>query len=186
MIVRRVPVAFATLALALGLTACTSQVGGQANPSSVAAESTTQSSDAPSADNPFAGLNQCTIVDQALAGEGFPPATPSIARSKETCGTQKLASENTPGIVVGLSLQAGQNYKDTVGKGQAAEGDVNGRPAIEEREPQNSSGQCGVWMEVKPNSRALVLVSASTDTATACKTVEDVAAKIEPLLPKNN
>jgi len=183
--VRRLPVAFA--ALALSLTACTSQVGGQANPNSAATGSTTApSSGTASGDNPFAGLSQCAIVDQVLAGEGFPPATPALARSKETCGTQKLASGNTPGIVVGLSLQAGQNYKDNVGNpSQASEGKVNGRPAVEEREPQNSSGQCGVWMEVKPNSRALVLVSASTDTPTACKKVEEVAAKIEPLLPKN-
>jgi hypothetical protein len=183
--VRRVPVVF--VALAFFLTACTSQVGGQANPSSATTESTAgPSSGTASADNPFAGFDQCAIVDKAVAGEGFPPATPALARSKETCGTQKLASGDTPGIVVGLSLQARQNYKDNVGNpSQASEGNVNGRPAIEEREPQNSSGQCGVWMEVKPNSRALVLVSASTDTATACKKVEEVAAKIEPLLPKN-
>lgn len=182
--VRRVLVA--SVALALTPTACTSQVGGQANPSSTVTESTSSPSSVGTADNPFVGFNQCTIVDQAVAGEGFPPATPSLARSKETCGTQKLASGNTPGIVVGLSLQAGQNYRDNVGNpSQASEGKVNGRPAVEEREPEHSSGQCGVWMEVKQNSRALVLVSSSSDTPTACKKVEEIAAKIEPLLPKN-
>ena len=85
-----------------------------------------------------------------------------------------------------LSLQAGQNYRDNVGNpSQASEGKVNGRPAVEEREPEHSSGQCGVWLEVKPSSRALVLVSSGSDTATACTQVEDIAAKVEPLLPKN-
>jgi hypothetical protein len=130
-------------------------------------------------------MNPCTVLDQVLAGEGFPQATPTLARSKESCGANKPTSGNTPGVDVSLSLQAGQNYKDTVGKGQAAEGNVNGRPAIEEREPQNSSGQCGVWMDVQPDSRALVLVSSGSDTPTASKKVEEVAAKIEPLLPKN-
>ncbi|GAB3135395.1 hypothetical protein GCM10027258_07810 [Amycolatopsis stemonae] len=180
---RRVLVPFAALAIIFGSAACTSEVGGQASSSSTtepAAPSTSST-----ASGPFAGLNPCTMIDQVLAGEGFPPAAPTLARSKESCGSNKLTSGNTPGMDVSVSLQAGQNYKDTVGKGQAAEGDVNGRPAIEEREPQNSSGQCGVWMEVKPNSRALVLVSSGSDTPTACKKVEDVAAKIERLLPKN-
>jgi hypothetical protein len=183
---RRVPVAFAAVLLAVGLSSCTSQVGGQANPSSAVESATTSNSGTASADNPFAGFNQCTILDQALVGEGFPPAAPALVRSKETCDTQKLTSGDTPGMTVGLSLQAGQNYKDNVGNpSQASEGKVNGRPAVEEREPLNSSGQCGVWLEVKPNSRALVLVSSGSDTPTACKKVEEVAAKIEPLLPKN-
>jgi hypothetical protein len=181
---RRVPVAFVTLTFVLALAGCTSQVGGQANPSSTAAESTAPSTGG-ATDSPFADMNPCTVLDQVLAGEGFPQATPTLARSKESCGANKPTSGNTPGVDVSLSLQAGQNYKDTVGKGQAAEGNVNGRPAIEEREPQNSSGQCGVWMDVQPDSRALVLVSSGSDTPTACKKVEEVAAKIEPLLPKN-
>jgi hypothetical protein len=182
---RRVPVAFVALTFALGLTACTSQVGGQAAPSSTTAGATAPATNGTTG-NPFTGLNPCTMLDQVLAGEGFPQATPTLARSKESCGANKPTSGNTPGVDVSLSLQAGQRYKDTVGNpGQASEGNVNGRPAVEEREPQHSSGQCGVWMEVKPDSRALVLVSSGSDTATACQKVEDVAAKIEPLLPKN-
>jgi hypothetical protein len=183
--VRLVPVALTALTLILGLTACTSQVGGQANPSSSVTESTAPGTNTTS-NNPFASLDPCAILDQVLAGQGFPQAIPTLARSKESCGANKLASGNTPGVDVALSLQAGQNYKDNVGNpNQASEGNVNGRPAVEEREPQNSSGQCGVWMEVNPNSRALVLVSSSSDTPTACAKVEEVAAKIEPLLPKN-
>jgi hypothetical protein len=182
---RRAPRALAALTLALSLTACTSQVGGQASPSSSAATSTAPGTDSASA-SPFAGLNQCTVLDQALTGQGFPRATPTVARAKDSCRTSKATAGDTPGVDVILSLQAGQNYRDNVGNpGQASEGKVNGRPAVEEREPEHSSGQCGVWLEVKPSSRALVLVSSGSDTATACTQVEDIAAKVEPLLPKN-
>jgi hypothetical protein len=185
-IVRRVPVAFTALALTLVLSSCTSQIEGQANPSSAAAGTTTPDTKTSSPDNPFEGLNSCTILDQVLAGQGFPAATPTLASSKVTCAANKLTSGNTPGVDVSLSLQPGRGYKENVGNpSQASEGNVNGRPAVEEREPENSPGQCGVWMEVKPSSRALVLVSSSMETPAACTKVEEVAAKVEPLLPKN-
>ena len=185
MTVRGFPVALAALALTFGLTACTSQVGGQANPSSTASVSTAPESNT-TGSNPFSGLDSCALLDQALAGQGFPQAEPTVARSKESCRATKVATVDTPGADVALSLQAGQNYRDNVGNpSQASEGKVNGRPAVEDREPQHSSGQCGVWMEVQPKSRALVLLSASTDTESACKQTEEIAAKVEPLLPKN-
>ncbi|MEV7037203.1 DUF3558 family protein [Amycolatopsis sp. NPDC051061] len=183
--VRGFPVALAALALAFGVTACTSQVGGQANPSSTTSVSTAPESNSAGSSR-FADLDSCVLLDQALAGQGFPKSEPTVARSKESCRATKAATVDTPGSDVALSLQVGQNYRDNVGNpSQASEGNVNGRPAVEEREPQHSSGQCGVWMEVKPNSRALILMSASTDTASACKQVEEIAAKVEPLLPKN-
>jgi hypothetical protein len=90
-------------------------------------------------------------------------------------------------VDVTLSLQPGRGYKENVGNpSQASDGKVNGRPAVEEREPEHSAGQCGIWLEVKPSSRALVLVTSGSDTANACKLVEGFAEKIEPLLPKNN
>ncbi|WP_206785243.1 DUF3558 family protein [Amycolatopsis sp. MtRt-6] len=185
MTTRRAPRALAALAVALGLTGCTSQVGGQATASSSAAQSTPPGTNSPST-SPFSGLNQCSMLDEALAGQGFPRATPTVARAKESCRTSKATSGDSPGVDVILSLQTGQNYRDNVGNpSQASEGNVNGRPAVEEREPENSSGQCGVWLEVKPNSRALVLVSSGSDTATACAQVEAIAEKVEPLLPKN-
>jgi hypothetical protein len=188
---RRVPVAFATLTLALGLTACTSQVGGQANPSSTAAGSSDPATTSATADpdDPFASLRPCTILDQVLTGQGFAKAEPMVAdtNTKESCRASKSTSGNTPGVDAALLLQPGRYYKDSVGNpSQASEGKVNGRPAVEEREPEKSSGQCGVWLEVKPSSRVLVLVSSGSDTATACKQVEEIAAKVEPLLPKTN
>ncbi|MEA5358984.1 DUF3558 family protein [Amycolatopsis sp., V23-08] len=188
MTVRRPSVAIAALILALGLTACTSQVGGQANPSQSGSGTSTPTSASATDDpgNPFAGLSPCTVLDQVLTGQGFPKAAPTIADAKETCGASKDTSGNTPGVTVGLSLQAGGNYKDNVtNPQQASDGNVNGRPAVEEREPQHSPGQCAVRFQVKQDSRALLVISSGSDTATACKQAEEIAAKVEPLLPKN-
>jgi hypothetical protein len=180
---RRASVAFAALVLAL--TACTSQVGGQATPSSSAAATTAPATNADPG-NPFAGMSPCSILDQVLAGQGFPRAEPMVADTKNSCRATKPTAGNTPGVDVGLSLNAGRGYKENVGNpGQASEGNVNGRPAILEREPENSAGQCNVWLEVKPSSRAYVLLASGTDTARACQLVQDIAAKVEPLLPKN-
>lgn len=189
MINRRVPLALAALAFAFGLAACTNEVGGLATPSSSLAGTPTSATGSAAGDphSPFAGLSPCTIVDQALSGLGFPKAEPTVADAKESCRASKPTSGNTPGSDVAVSLQPGRGYKDNVGNaGQASEGTVNGRPAVEEREPLHASGQCGVWLEVKPSSRVLVLVSSGSDTPAACKLVEDVAAKVEPQLPKNN
>jgi hypothetical protein len=175
-------------ALAFALTACTSQVGGQATPSSPATGSAAPSTGGATADpgDPFSGVSSCSILDQALAGQGYPKAEPLVANPKQGCRTTKPASGDTPGVDVGLSLNPGRGYKENVGNpSQASEGQVNGRPAVLEREPENSPGQCDVWLEVKPNSRAFVLLASGSDTTKACQLVEDVAAKVEPLLPKN-
>lgn len=185
MIARRVLGTIA--AAALCLTACTSQVGGQATPSPRTA-STGPATGSASADpdNPFAGLSPCTVLDQALAGQGYPTAEPMVADKKNSCRSSKPTSGDTPGVDVGLSFQAGRGYKENVGNpGQASEGNVNGRPAVEEREPLNAKGQCDVWLEVKPRSRAFVLLASGSDTAKSCQMVETIAAKIEPLLPKS-
>jgi hypothetical protein len=185
---RRITAVAAALTFALGLGACTSEVGGQANPSATGAATTTPgaTSSTVDPDSPFAGVKPCTVVDQALSGQGFPAAVPTVAYSKEGCAASKPTSGDTPGVDVALALQPGLKYKDNVGNpSQASEGTVNGRPAVEEREPLGSPGQCAVRLPVR-DSRALVVVTSGSDTPNSCKLVEGFAEKIEPLLPKNN
>ncbi|WP_284750225.1 DUF3558 family protein [Amycolatopsis sp. RTGN1] len=183
MIARRGSIAFAALAVGLGLAACTSEVGGQANPST--SVSTTNSATADPS-NPFAGLSACTVLDQALAGQGLPQAVPGVADPNNTCKINRPTSGTTPGLVVGLILQAGASYRDNVNNpAQASEGTVNGRPAIEEQEPLHVKGQCAVRFQVR-DSRALMSISFGSDTAGACQQAKDIAPKVEPLLPKNN
>lgn len=183
MIARRVPVAVAALALGFCLAACTSAVGGQATPSSPG--STANSTSADPAD-PFAGMSACTILDQALAGQGFPQAVPTVASPEHSCHSFKPTSGDTPGLDLGLVLQAGGNYRDNVNNPtKASEGNVNGRPAIEEQEPLQAKGQCSIRFKVR-DSRALMSLAFGSDTAAACKKIEELAPKVEPLLPKNN
>ncbi|SED71499.1 hypothetical protein SAMN04489727_9043 [Amycolatopsis tolypomycina] len=89
--------------------------------------------------------------------------------------------------VVGLALQPGQSINDIVtAPGKALTGDVNGRPAVQERDALGGTGSCDVSMEVKPKSRATVLVTLQTaSTEEACQTANDVSTKVEPLLPAN-
>ena len=180
---RRVPVALAALALGFGLAACTSEVGGQATPSSQTSATSSATADP---DNPFAGLSSCTVLDQALSGQNMPKAVPGVADPNNTCLASRPTSGDTPGLVVGLIFQAVGNYRDNVNNpAKASDGNVNGRPAIEEQEPLKVKGQCAIRFQVR-DSRALLSISFGSDTAGACEQARDIAAKVEPLLPKNN
>ncbi|MEQ0565801.1 DUF3558 family protein [Amycolatopsis sp. NEAU-NG30] len=183
MIARSFPAAVAAPVLGLGLAACTSEVAGQANPSTQV--SATNSTTADPAD-PFAGMSPCTILDQAFTGQNLPRAEPAVADPQHSCRIAKPTSGDTPGVVVGLILQAGSDYKNNVNNpAKASDGNVNGRPAIEEQEPLHAKGQCAIRFKVG-SSRALLSVSFGGDTTGACKKVEEFAEKVEPLLPKNN
>ncbi|WP_409466848.1 hypothetical protein [Amycolatopsis sp. GA6-003] len=165
------------------LTACDNSVDGTAAPGQTA--SSTPSASSPSSGNPFAARNQCTLLDQLLAGQGYPKAIPSVADSKRSCAAQKHG-DGLDSTVVGLTLQDGQRYTDNVvNPSKARTGKINGtRPALEEREPLGSSGQCMLKLAVPPNSRAIVDVTSGTDTDAACKTAQSLAEKLDPLLPK--
>jgi hypothetical protein len=85
---------------------------------------------------------------------------------------------------VGLFLQEGRTYDDNIADPSTARrGDVNGRPSIEEPAPPSTPGQCTITMAVAPSSRAILIVTSGTDATAACQTAEDLATKLEPLLP---
>ncbi len=178
---RRRTVLASLATLALSLTACSSTVGGSPTAVSTPPGSTGAPTSSTSSTDPFAGLSPCTLLDQAVKGEGYPPATISSGDSRHACNVDK-----PPYGSVGLQLQPGQKYQEIVGdSGNARTGDVNSRPAIQVRERLGNKGACEVFMEVKPGSRAIVginLVSRNTDEA--CTYAGQEATKIEPLLPK--
>ncbi|WP_084470288.1 DUF3558 family protein [Amycolatopsis benzoatilytica] len=166
--------------LGIMLAGCSGPVAGTAQPGKPAT-----SVSAPPSGNPFAARNQCALLDQILAGQGFPKATPSIADEKRACASQKPSTGTTSSIDVAIALQDGQLYTDNILRPDTARrGDINGRPSIEQPSPQNTTGQCQVGMAVEPRSRALVLVSSDLSTAEACAQAEKYATALEPLLPK--
>ncbi|MFD9894617.1 hypothetical protein ACFWY9_35170 [Amycolatopsis sp. NPDC059027] len=187
--IRRTFASIAALAVTVAtLTACSSHVGGQASPSAsgpATTRSTPTTTDDPS--NPFAGMNQCTMLDQLLAGQGFQPATPSLGDPKRACSANKPITDTEPAIVAGLGLYPGQKINENLqNPSQAKPGKINdsGRPVVMEPEPLHSRGQCQINLQVATNSHANVGMTSGTDTERACKLVQGLAEKVDPLLPK--
>lgn len=176
--------ALATLALALS--ACDSKVGGtpQAAGTPSSSASTTKPSGA-TGDNPFGEMKPCTTLDQALNGQGYPASVPTTADAARSCTTEKKTGDELTGVTI--SLHAGQTINENIADpSKASTGTVNDRPAVQEREPIGAKGQCAIAMEVKPKSRAVVSVALSYGTTDqACTDVNDIATKVEPLLPRS-
>ncbi|WP_275291697.1 DUF3558 family protein [Amycolatopsis sp. La24] len=173
-----------TLAL-VGAAACSNPVDGAATPTTSAPAAA--SSPASISGNPFASLDQCQLLDQILAGQGFPPAQPSVADSNRSCRSAKKSQNaaTDPAAEVGIALQNGQKYTDNIQNPSSAHnGNIDGRKLIEQRDLLGSPGGCQVGMEVGPNARALVIVLISDDTQAACKKAEDVATALDKRLPR--
>ncbi|WP_084470162.1 DUF3558 family protein [Amycolatopsis benzoatilytica] len=173
------------LSAVAALGGCSKSVDG-ATESSTPTSPSAPSSSASSAEGSLTGLNQCDLLDQALAGQGFPPAKPTVADSKRTCGSQKLppSGSSAPSVVVALSLQSGQRYTDNVNHPETARtGHIKKRASIEQPAPLGISGGCQINMAVGENSRVLVVVTSGSDTDGACKMAANVAAAVEPKLP---
>jgi hypothetical protein len=173
----------ATILTCLALAACTNTVSGNPGASSASDGGSAPPSSATTVD-PFAGVNLCALVDQGVAGQGFPPAQvdPDI-KSKRQCITKK-PELGTVGIVVQVNVPYNSYF--TAGASTKT-GSVNDRPAVQVAGGTDDPFGCDIYMEVKPNSRAIVGDTLSTGTADdACVTARQIATKIEPLLPKNN
>jgi hypothetical protein len=175
--------ALITLAtLALVASACDSKVGG--TPQAADTPTNQASTPAPSSgnsDNPFADMNACTVVDQVMAGQGFPPAQPSAADRFRSCASNKPGDAN-----VGVALQDNAGYDQSIpDPSKTSRGHVGPRNAIIERDPIGAAGQCVITIEVKPNSRVLVSLSGNSPTEQACERVTAIAVKVEKLLPPN-
>ncbi|MEV4598676.1 hypothetical protein AB0K15_14835 [Amycolatopsis sp. NPDC049253] len=167
--------------LACALTACGSSVGG--NPTAVSpSRSAPSSSPSSQTDTPLAGMSPCKTLDQALAGQGYPHASPSIADQKTACDTQKFRQAH-----LSLGLQDGQSYDTSIpNPANATTGNVRARRAILEPEPTQQAGSCAVSIEAKPKSRATVFAAlTSGNTDDACLRARLVAEGVERLLPKN-
>ncbi|GAA4549978.1 DUF3558 family protein [Amycolatopsis samaneae] len=184
---RRTAATFTALAFAaITLTACSSHVGGQASPSPTAPGSSASSTGATTdPSNPFAGLNQCTLLDQLLTGQGFPKAEPARADRTHTCHSQRYTGGSNENYDVNLGLHPGQKINENLNNpAQAQNGKINGtRPSVRQPEPLNSKGQCQINLQVATNSRAYVLVTSGLDTERACTFAQQLAEKLDSQLP---
>ncbi|WP_410564262.1 DUF3558 family protein [Amycolatopsis sp. cmx-4-61] len=170
--------------LGLAVSACDSKVGGTPQAADTPSSISNSTPSSATSGNPFGNMKPCATLDQALNGQGYPASVPATADSARTCTTEKKTGNDS--ILISLSLHAGQTINENIADpSKASTGTVNDRPAVQEREPIGAKGQCSVGMEVKPKSRALVSVTLTLGTTDqACTDVNDIATKVEPLLPR--
>ncbi|SNR68764.1 Protein of unknown function [Haloechinothrix alba] len=128
----------------------------------------------------FAGVESCDLLDDVLRGEDFPPGEESTAGGENACQSSKSEF-----AAVGLNLQSDYAYDElSYAPEKIFPGDVNDRPANQVREAIGAEGSCDVSLHVEPNSRAIVSVSLrESDTDEACAFVEELAERLEPMLP---
>ncbi|WP_162788747.1 hypothetical protein [Amycolatopsis albispora] len=116
----------------------------------------------------------------ALAGKNFPAGEDSDIGSENGCITNKY------GMAAALDLDDRQGLADArPDPTKTYEGDINGRPILQVRENDGSSGMCKIFLEVAAKSRAIVSVTLGTKGTTdqACDEAGSVAQAIEPHLP---
>ncbi|MEV0070092.1 hypothetical protein [Amycolatopsis sp. NPDC050768] len=167
--------------LTLSLTACDGSVEGNPSPTTSAGQGSS-SATPPLSDTPLAGMSSCKTLDQAVAGQGFPASTPTLADPEHACESLK-AGYGT----VGLDLQDGQSYDTSFSNtDQLVSGNVRKRRAFLEPGINHGTGGCGVSMEVKPKSRALVVLTLSSgSTDQSCIGARKVAEAVDLMLPSN-
>ncbi|SNR68779.1 Protein of unknown function [Haloechinothrix alba] len=161
----------------------TQESSGDPGPTS-AGDHSSQGSDGADSDatsgDPLDGLEACDLLDDALEGEGFPPGEVETAGGENGC----MSSKSGTGTA-GLDLQPGYVYDEFVfDKEKLHLGTVNQRHAMQIRDAIGAGGSCNVSMEVRPDSRAVVGVNMRHgDTDEACAFVEELAERLEPMLP---
>src|SRR5689334_5750532 len=104
----RAATALTLATVALALSACDSKVEG--NPQAAATTSSSASKPSGSSgDNPFTGMDPCKLLDQVMAGKGFPAATPGTVDRERSCASNK------PGdATVGVALQDNAGYDQNI------------------------------------------------------------------------
>ncbi|WP_235716329.1 DUF3558 domain-containing protein [Amycolatopsis sp. ATCC 39116] len=152
------------------LVGCTSTVHGTPSPATSGIPTSANAND------PFAGLVACQVLDQLNAGQGFNPGD-NISHRNECTATKPGLGSN------GLALDPVQGlaeFRET--DPDATETTVNGRKALE---VQNALG-CTVAFEVSEHARVLAQMAMSQpeNNSQACPLARDLAARVEALLPK--
>jgi hypothetical protein len=174
--------AISIVAVAVVLSGCSDERGGTPLPALTNSHSSGPAESNSPSQEVFGELKACEVLDKALDSQGFPPAVVDQAGGDNGCDTSKPRVAS-----VALSLQPDLGIQDTnADPTKIYEGKVNGRPAVQIREPLGSTGGCGIMIKVTENSRAHVTAAYNGTTDKACQFITEVAEKVEPQLPKGN
>ncbi|MBA0124193.1 DUF3558 family protein [Haloechinothrix sp. YIM 98757] len=160
------------------LAACTQHSEGTPQPDPTQQH---QPSDAGEPNDPFTDLAACDLLDDILDDEDFPPGEKSSAGGKNACQSTKQGFGS-----VSVNLQAEYQYDEfTYDSDKIFPGEVNQRRAVQIRDALDAGRSCDVSMEIEPDSRAIVGANMRHgDTDDACGFVEELAERLEPLLPE--
>lgn len=169
-------------AVAALLAGCSDAPAGEAMPTGNAGSSISTSSSSAGNNHatPFAGMQACDLLDKALQSKELPPGEPDDIGSENGCQTNKpqVVSYRLD-LMAEASLKKWGNDPNNLHDGQ-----INGRPAVQEREIKGVEGSCGIAMKVPPKSVASVgIVGPNDNTKESCNLVTKVAEKIEAMLP---
>lgn len=124
-------------------------------------------------------MNACDVLNQVLQGTGMPPGEPERYGGDNGC--RSTAPQKAS---VSVYLIPDRKYDELNAElGKQHRGDIEGRPAIQIREGVNSEGGCDISMQVAGDSRVFVSVT-NDETDQACQLAEELATKIDPLLPE--
>ncbi|NYI89685.1 hypothetical protein HNR02_003008 [Amycolatopsis endophytica] len=153
------------------LAACTATVSGTPSPEQ-------RPSEAPGAGDALKSLDACTVLNQLLADQGFNPGERKTVRNE--CVATKIEYG-----ALGIALDPVQGLDDLAGQlAGSATLEVNGRKGIIGQ--PSGEGSCEVGLEVGEHARAVVIASISRSDlrAQVCTAAQELAAELEPLLPR--
>ncbi|MGH3518511.1 MAG: DUF3558 family protein [Haloechinothrix sp.] len=161
------------------LTGCSDE-GGQASPVTNQPGPNTATGAPPAGEDPFAGIDRCEILDQALEGEGLPPGEVATVVREKGCDVDKRRS-----MSLGFVLDSGARYDEVqADPSEVFDGAVNGRPAVLVKF-KHVERDCAISMQVTAESHAFLVVALYEGTREeACGFATKVMGKIEPQLPK--
>lgn len=178
---RSIGLPVAGVALLFAVAACSPSEEGRGTPAT--GQNVTSGTSEPSAGvGAFDGVQECQVLDNALAAEGFPPAR------KETAGGDRGCITDKPRYgTVGIVLDDQQGLDDVAtDPSKLFDGKVNGRRILVDKESlPSTTGDCAVYLEVAAKARVMLNTALSRGTTEeACDFIERISTAVEPQLPK--
>ncbi|NIH87388.1 DUF3558 domain-containing protein [Amycolatopsis granulosa] len=162
----------AGMAVALVTAGCSTVVSG--SPAPAAGSASRNSVDPQEA---LRKLDACALLDRLLTGEGFDPGERKTTRNE--CVTTKIDYGAR-----GIALDPVQGLADYQAQVPAATPvEINGRRAVQGK--PTGQGSCEFALEVGEHARAMATaVISGTDESRVCTVAQELATKLEPLLPR--
>ncbi|MFC9255516.1 DUF3558 family protein [Amycolatopsis thailandensis] len=163
------------------LTACAAESKGAPAPAPLSTLSERETSEP--AQDVFADLKACDLLEPASGEQGFAPAAPETLESDNGCGSSK-PRYGTVAFYLVPNAGIAELKSDTGEKNQIT---IAGRKAVE-LPGSAGKGACLIGISVTEKARATVNLGLSNSGTTeqACTDAKSIAEQIAPKLPRGN